>query len=137
MTASDAARGGPSTSQQAMDTQTGLLPYALMAFAVSLPIYVWAGGHAPNAAWMSASFVVFAIAWGLFYAVVNWLREPEAQDLKRRAPLQSPKRTNQASTRRAGERILRTARTAAVTSASASRALERRHWPRWARRPCP
>jgi two-component system, sensor histidine kinase len=87
-TASDTARGGPSLTQQALETQTGLLPYALMAFAVSLPIYVWAGGHAPNAAWMSASFVVFAIAWGLFYAVVNWLKEPEAKDLKRRARVQ-------------------------------------------------
>lgn len=83
-----AARGGPSLTQQALDAQAGLLPYALTAFAVSLPIYVWAGGHAPNAAWMSASFVVFAIAWGLFYAVVNWLKEPAAQDLRRRARVQ-------------------------------------------------
>lgn len=83
-----AERGGPSLTLQALDAQTGLLPYALAAFAVSLPIYVWAGGHAPNAAWMSASFVVFAIAWGLFYAVVNWLKEPQAQDLSRRARVQ-------------------------------------------------
>ncbi|HEV2532941.1 ATP-binding response regulator [Phenylobacterium sp.] len=84
----ETARGGASLSQQALQAQTGLLPYALMAFAVSLPIYVWAGGHAPNAAWMSASFVVFAIAWGMFYAVVNWLKEPAAQDLRRRARVQ-------------------------------------------------
>jgi signal transduction histidine kinase len=71
-----------------MDAQAGLLPYALVAFAVSLPIYVWAGGHAPNAAWMSISFVVFAVAWGLFYAVVNWLKEPAARDLNRRARVQ-------------------------------------------------
>ena len=83
-----APRGAPSMTQQALDAQTGLLPYALAAFAVSLPIYVWAGGHAPNAAWMSDSFVVFAIAWGLFYAVVNWLKEPAAQDLSRRARVQ-------------------------------------------------
>lgn len=84
----ETSRGGPSLTQQAMETQAGLLPYALMAFAVSLPIYVWAGGHARNPAWMSASFVVFAIAWGLFYAVVNWLKEPAAQDLRRRARVQ-------------------------------------------------
>ncbi|MDB5417105.1 MAG: sensor histidine kinase/response regulator [Phenylobacterium sp.] len=87
-TVAETARGGPSPTQQALEAQTGLLPYALMAFAVSLPIYVWAGGHARNAAWMSASFVVFAIAWGLFYAVVNWLKEPAAQDLGRRARVQ-------------------------------------------------
>jgi signal transduction histidine kinase len=87
-TLAETARGGPSLTQQALEAQAGLLPYALMAFAVSLPIYVWAGGHAPNAAWMSASFVVFAIAWGLFYAVVNWLKEPAAQDLGRRARVQ-------------------------------------------------
>ncbi|HEX3699844.1 MAG TPA: ATP-binding protein [Phenylobacterium sp.] len=81
-------RGGPSLLQQALDAQTGLLPYALMAFAVSLPIYVWAGGHAPNAAWMSISFVIFAIAWGVFYAVVNWLKEPAAADLRRRGRVQ-------------------------------------------------
>ncbi|MDB5493151.1 MAG: sensor histidine kinase/response regulator [Phenylobacterium sp.] len=87
-TVAETARGGSSPTQQALEAQTGLLPYALMAFAVSLPIYVWAGGHARNAAWMSASFVVFAIAWGLFYAVVNWLKEPAAQDLGRRARVQ-------------------------------------------------
>jgi signal transduction histidine kinase/CheY-like chemotaxis protein len=85
---SAAARGGPSLSQQALDAQAGLLPYALIAFAVSLPIYVWVGGHAPNAAWMSVSFVIFAIAWGVFYVVVNWLKEPAAKDLKRRARVQ-------------------------------------------------
>lgn len=90
MTASTASSNSerPSLTQQALDAQAGLLPYALIAFAVSLPIYVWVGGHAPNAAWMSVSFVVFAIAWGVFYALVNWLKEPEAQDLKRRARVQ-------------------------------------------------
>lgn len=83
-----AGRGGRSVTQQALEAQAALLPYALVAFAVSLPIYVWAGGHAPNAAWMSASFVIFAIAWGVFYAVVNWLKEPAAQDVRRRARVQ-------------------------------------------------
>ena len=84
----DTARGGASLTRQALAAQSGLLPYALIAFAVSLPIYVWAGSHAPNAAWMSATFVVFAIAWGLFYAVVNWLKEPAALDVRRRARVQ-------------------------------------------------
>lgn len=83
-----AAAGRRAMTLQALETQAGLLPYALMAFAVSLPIFVWAGGHAPNAAWMSASFVIFAVAWGAFYAVVNWLKEPAAGDLRRRARVQ-------------------------------------------------
>ncbi len=69
--------GGLSADQQALDTQTALLPYALAVFTVTLPVYVWAGSHAPNAAWMTGTFAIFAIAWGLFYAVVNWLKRPE------------------------------------------------------------
>ncbi|HMO42850.1 MAG TPA: response regulator, partial [Phenylobacterium sp.] len=56
-----APRGGQSLTQQALEAQTALLPYALATFAVSLPIYVWAGSHAPNAASMTASFALFAI----------------------------------------------------------------------------
>lgn len=73
------ARGGLSVSQQALDTQTALLPYALAVFTVSLPAYVWAGAHAPNAVWMTGTFAIFAIAWGFFYAVVNWLKRPEVR----------------------------------------------------------
>ncbi|EJL35708.1 signal transduction histidine kinase [Caulobacter sp. AP07] len=69
----------------ALDAQTALLPYALAVFAVSLPIYVWAGSFAANAVWLAVSFAVFAINWGAFYAVVAWLRTPEAEDLSRRA----------------------------------------------------
>lgn len=81
-------RGGLSVTQQALDTQTSLLPYALAAFAVSLPLYVWAGSHAPNAVWMTVSFAIFAAAWGVFYAVVNWMKRPgSAQDIRRRGQL--------------------------------------------------
>lgn len=75
-------------TQLALETQSGLLPYALVAFAVSLPIYVWAAGQAPNAAWMSLSFVIFAIAWGAFYAAVNWMKQPAALNLARRGRVQ-------------------------------------------------
>jgi hypothetical protein len=78
-------RGGLSVTQQALEAQTALLPYALAAFGVSLPIYVWAGSHAPNAVWMTGSFAIFAAAWGAFYAAVNWLKGPEAADTRRRA----------------------------------------------------
>jgi len=69
----------------ALDAQTALLPYALAVFAVSLPIYVWAGSFAANAGWLSASFAVFAINWGAFYRVAGWLRSEPAQDIPRRA----------------------------------------------------
>lgn len=77
-------RGGLSATAQALAAQTALLPYALGVFAVSLPIFVWAGSHAENAVWMTGAFAVFAAAWGAFYAVVNWLRLPAAEDLGRR-----------------------------------------------------
>jgi len=77
-----------SMTRQALETQAGLLRYALIAFGVSLPVYVWAAGHARNAAWMSLTFVIFAIAWGAFYAAVGWLKQPPAQDLARRGRVQ-------------------------------------------------
>jgi signal transduction histidine kinase/ActR/RegA family two-component response regulator len=74
----DSSRGGLSASQQALDAQVALLPYALAIFAVSLPAYVWAGSHAPNAASMTLTFAIFAAAWAVFYGVVDWLKKPEA-----------------------------------------------------------
>lgn len=79
------SRGGVSVTHQALEAQRALLPYALAAFGVSLPIFVWAGSHAANVAWMSFALVAFAIAWAGFYAVVNWLREPQAENLAARA----------------------------------------------------
>ena len=71
-----------------MKAQAALLPFALLAFGVSLPIFVWVGGHAANAQWMSAAFAAFAIGWGAFYGVVNWLKTPAATDLRSRARVQ-------------------------------------------------
>lgn len=73
---------------KALDAQAALLPYALGVFAVSLPLFVWVGSFAANRVWMSASFAVFAINWGVFYAAVNWLRDDASRDLKRRARVQ-------------------------------------------------
>lgn len=84
-TAAGLARGGISVTHQALEAQRALLPYALAAFGISLPIFVWAGSHAENVAWMSFALVAFAIAWAGFYAVVNWLREPQAEDLAARS----------------------------------------------------
>jgi signal transduction histidine kinase/ActR/RegA family two-component response regulator len=69
----------------ALDAQAALLPYALGVFAVTLPLFVWVGSFAANRVWMTASFAVFAINWGVFYAAVNWLRDEASQDLNRRA----------------------------------------------------
>lgn len=82
----DALRGGVSVTQQALEAQAALLPWALAAFGVSLPIYVWVGSHAPDsAAWLTGSFAIFATAWGAFYAVVNWLKQPQAANVNQRA----------------------------------------------------
>ena len=81
----DAARAGVSLPQQALEAQTALLPYALMAFAVGLPIFIWSGSHSPRPILMMPVLLSFALAWGVFYAVVNWLKTPAAADLAGRA----------------------------------------------------
>jgi len=81
-------RGGESVILQSLDAQRALLPYALAFFAVSLPIYVWAGSFATNSVWMTATFAVFAINWGAFYFVVDWLRSDAAADVNRRLRVQ-------------------------------------------------
>ncbi len=79
------AREGASVAEQSLAAQTALLPQALGVFAVSLPIYVWAGSFATDAAWMSATFAIFAINWGAFYFALQHLRRPDVQaDLARR-----------------------------------------------------
>ncbi len=73
------ARGGPAT-MLSLDAQAALLPYALALFGVCLPIFAWAASFAHNAAWMAATFAVFAINWGAFYAAVSWTRQGKATD---------------------------------------------------------
>ncbi|WP_297506920.1 ATP-binding protein [uncultured Caulobacter sp.] len=70
---------------KALDAQAALLPYALGVFAISLPVFVWVASFAANAVWMTASFLIFAVNWGAFYAAVNWLRDNGSRDLNRRA----------------------------------------------------
>lgn len=86
--AARSTRGGESLTLQSLEAQRGLLPYALAFFAVSLPIYVWAGSFATNSVWMTATFAVFAINWGAFYFVVDWLRSDAAADAARRLRVQ-------------------------------------------------
>jgi signal transduction histidine kinase/ActR/RegA family two-component response regulator len=77
-------REGASVAEQSLAAQTALMPQALAVFAVCLPIYVWAGSFAADAAWMSASFAIFAINWGAFYFTLQQLRRPELQANLRR-----------------------------------------------------
>jgi signal transduction histidine kinase/ActR/RegA family two-component response regulator len=72
-------REGASVADQSLAAQAALMPQALGVFAVCLPIYVWAGSFARDAAWMSASFAIFAINWGAFYFTLQQLRRPELQ----------------------------------------------------------
>ena len=84
-----APRGGASLAHQALDAQAALLPYALVAFVVSMPVFVWAGSYAANAAWMTASFALFAMACGVWLscAALLWLRrEVWQRGLAGRAP---------------------------------------------------
>ena len=74
------AREGASVAGQSLAAQAALLPQALAVFAVCLPIYVWAGSFAADAAWMSASFAIFAINWGAFYLTLQQLRRPAMQE---------------------------------------------------------
>jgi len=71
-----------------LDAQVALLPQALGSFAVTLPIFVWAGSFAGDSVMMAASFAVFAINWGAFYVIVNWLKSPPGADLGRRQRVQ-------------------------------------------------
>ena len=67
------------TARQSLDAQAALLPYALIFFGVALPIFAWACSFATDRVWMTASFVIFAINWAMFYATIDWLkRHPEA-----------------------------------------------------------
>ena len=56
---------------QSLDAQVALLPYALALFGVALPIFAWACSFAPDRLWMTASLLVFAINWAVFYGVVE------------------------------------------------------------------
>jgi CheY-like chemotaxis protein len=76
---------GAALDDQGLKAQAALLPVALAAFGVCLPIFVWAASHAANADWMGACFVAFAIGWATFYGAVNWLRTPAAADIRRRS----------------------------------------------------
>lgn len=71
-----------------MKAQVALLPYALAAFGICLPMFVWSASDAADSVWLSAVFALFAVAWGAFYVVVNWLKTAAAANLALRARIQ-------------------------------------------------
>lgn len=77
----DAARGGLSVTQQALEAQRALLPYALAAFAIGLPVFLWVGAHAKNAPLIILPLASFSLAWAGFYGVVGWLNESKPRPL--------------------------------------------------------
>ena len=68
-----------SVTVQSLDAQAALLRYALILFAVGLPIFAWAASFASDRVWILGSFVIFAINWSVFYAVMDWTRRRPAQ----------------------------------------------------------
>lgn len=81
---STASRGGASLTAQELQAQGALLPYSLAFFAVTLPMFVWAGSYAVNAVWMSALLAQFAINWAAFYFAFNWLKRRGAGEMSER-----------------------------------------------------
>ncbi|HEX4182901.1 MAG TPA: ATP-binding protein [Caulobacteraceae bacterium] len=59
---------------QSLDAQAALLPYALAAFAIGLPIFGWVCSYAEDRAWAVATLLIFAINWAAFYALVDRIR---------------------------------------------------------------
>ena len=69
-----------SAAAQSLEAQAALLPYALAAFAVGLPILGWLCSFADDRYWMGGSLVIFAINWAAFYALMDWMkRRPDAR----------------------------------------------------------
>ena len=73
----------------ALDAQASLLPYALVFFAFSMPIFVWTAAVAQNAIWMSTLFIQFAVNWAALYFVAAWMKQrPDlAEDVTTRTRL--------------------------------------------------
>ena len=78
-----------SAASQSLEAQAALLPYALAAFAVGLPIFAWVCSFARDRFWMTASLVIFAINWAAFYGLVDWMKRNPASrtDTARRTSL--------------------------------------------------
>jgi signal transduction histidine kinase/CheY-like chemotaxis protein len=68
-----------SAASQSLEAQAALMPYALGAFAVGLPIFGWVCSFAANRLWIVGSLLIFAINWAAFYALVDWFKADPAR----------------------------------------------------------
>lgn len=70
----------------ALDAQTALLPYALAAFGIGMPLLVFAAQGADNSGWLAVCLIQSAFNWAVFYAAFDWLKkDPERRyDLRKR-----------------------------------------------------
>ena len=68
-----------SAASQSLEAQAALLPYALAAFAVCLPIFTWVCSFAEDRLWMTASMATFAVNWAAFYGVIDWMKRHPAR----------------------------------------------------------
>jgi signal transduction histidine kinase/FixJ family two-component response regulator len=59
----------------ALEAQSSMLPYALVLFCFSLPIFIWIASRAQDAVWISTLFIQFAVNWLAFFFVVAWMRK--------------------------------------------------------------
>lgn len=62
----------------ALEAQAALLPYALVFFAFGLTMFAWASSYAANGEMMILSLAIFAINWGVFYALASSVRRSPA-----------------------------------------------------------
>ena len=58
----------------ALEAQSSLLPYALIFFGFSLPIFIWTASRAHNGIWISVLFVQFAVNWAAFLFLLAWVK---------------------------------------------------------------
>lgn len=68
----------------ALDAQTGLLPYALAAFAVGIPLLIYAAQGADNSSWLAVCLFQSAFNWSVFYATFDWLKKKPERRLQLR-----------------------------------------------------
>jgi hypothetical protein len=82
---SDASEPGASAIRPevlALDAQTGLLPYALGAFAVGIPLLIYAAQGADNSSWLAVCLFQSAFNWSVFYAAFDWLKKKPERRLQ-------------------------------------------------------
>ena len=73
----------------ALDAQASLLPHALGAFAIGVPLLAFSAQGASEPGWLAVCLIQSAFNWALFYGAINWLKGDPARrhDLRRRTAI--------------------------------------------------